>query len=58
MDLKFYLIDIWSYLQKYSKHKWDLLLKSLQIEKNAYYGLIIPRAPKGAFFLKGLFMEG
>lgn len=51
MDLKFYLIDTRSYLQKNCKQKWDSPQKSLQIEKSGYYGLIIPRAPKGALFL-------
>lgn len=34
MDLKFNLIDIRSYLQKYSRQKWDLPQESLQIEKS------------------------
>lgn len=58
MDLKFYLIDTWTYLQKYCKQKWDLPWKSLKIEERGYYGLIIPRAHKGALFFKSLLTEG
>lgn len=52
MDLKFYLIDTWSYLQKHCKHMWDLPQKSLriEIERSGCHGLIIPRAPTGALF--------
>lgn len=51
MDLNFYLINTWTYLQKHGK-KCDFPCKSPQIEQSRYYSLIIPRAPEGAVLFK------
>jgi len=52
MYLKPYLIDTWTCVQKYCKQKWDLPQKPLQIEESGFYGLTIPRTPKGALFFE------